>query len=119
MRRVLAPGGTCLVQVANRYGLRSLYQQCRRGWREARSFEVRYRSPEELCKDFRDTIGSALLSVDGYFGLNMQPADMDLLPRRYKVLVRLFEAIRKMSLRAPSLVRAADSLYVQATRPLV
>jgi SAM-dependent methyltransferase/uncharacterized protein YbaR (Trm112 family) len=119
MRRVLAPGGTCLVQAANRYGLRSLYQQFRRGWRGARSFEVRYRPPEELCKDFRETIGPALLSVDGYFGLNMQPADMDLLPRRYKFLVRLSEAIRKMSLRAPFLIRAADSLYVQATRPLV
>jgi SAM-dependent methyltransferase len=119
MRRVLVPGGTCMVQLANRYGLRSLYQQCRRGWREARSFEVRYRSPEQLCKDFKETIGPARLSVDGYFGLNMQSADVDLLPLRYKLLVHFSEAIRKMSFWAPALVRAADSLYVQARRPVV
>jgi hypothetical protein len=108
-----------MVQLANRYGLRSLYQQCRRGWREARSFEVRYRSPEQLCKDFKETIGPPRLSVDGYFGLNMQSADVDLLPLRYKLLVHFSEAIRKMSFWAPALVRAADSLYVQARRPVV
>ena len=95
--RVLRPGGQCLVQMPNVFGIRCLYHQIRRGFRETRDFEVRYWTVPELARTFGDTVGPSRIFVDGYFSLNPQISDIHLFPRRYRALVRLSEALRKMS----------------------
>jgi SAM-dependent methyltransferase/uncharacterized protein YbaR (Trm112 family) len=116
--RTLRPGGLALVQMANVYGARSLFNQLReRRFREPRTmFDVRYWSPRELGEEFRRAVGPTTLAVDGFLTLNPQPADLPLLPRRYRALVRSSEGLRRLSERLPFLVHAADSLYVAARK---
>jgi hypothetical protein len=100
----------------NVFGVRWLYHQVRRGFRETRDFEVRYWTPGELASTFGEAVGPARVSVDGYFSLNPQISDLRFLPRRYRAIVRTSEALRKLSKYFPPLLYAADSLYVSATR---
>ena len=116
IRRTLRVGGSALVQMPNVFGMRCLYHQIRRGFREARDFEVRYWRPAELLAAFTERIGPSQLSVDGYFSLNVQPSDLRLLPARYRAIVHASEVLRRASDRVPFLARVADSLYVNARR---
>jgi len=114
--RTLRVGGDALVQLPNVYGIRCLYHQIRRGFREARDFEVRYWKPAELLSAFSSRIGNSQLSVDGFFSLNIQPSDLHMLPARYRAIVHASEGLRRMSSIFPALAKAADSLYVNAHR---
>jgi SAM-dependent methyltransferase len=116
MGRVLAGDGAVLVQMPNMFGVRCLYHQARRGFREERDFEVRYWRPSELLAAFSSAIGPSELSVDGFFSLNVQPNDLHLLPARYRAVVHTSEALRRVSKMIPLLVNVADSLYVSARR---
>jgi SAM-dependent methyltransferase len=116
MRRVLIPDGAVLVQMPNMFGVRCLYHQARRGFREGRDFEVRYWKPAELLAAFTTGIGPSELSVDGFFSLNVQPNDLHLLPARYRALVQTSEVLRRLSKKVPTLMQVADSLYVSARR---
>jgi SAM-dependent methyltransferase len=112
-RRVLRPGGRALVQMANAFGPRNLYLQLRRRrFREPSSlFDVRYWTPRELLDAFA-AIGPASLTADGFFALNAQAADLPLLPRRHRAVVRASELLR----RVPALRTVADSVWVEAVR---
>ncbi len=116
--RVLKRGGLSLLQLANVWGARSLFNQLReRRFREPRSlFDVRYWSPRELRTELEGAVGPTELSVDGFLTLNPQPADLPLLPRRYRTLVHVSEAYRKASRRLPFLVGVADSVYAASRR---
>ncbi|MGA9979862.1 MAG: methyltransferase domain-containing protein [Candidatus Sulfotelmatobacter sp.] len=116
MRRVLTVDGGVLVQMPNMFGVRCLYHQARRGFREERDFEVRYWKPSELLKAFSTSIGPSELSVDGFFSLNVQPSDLHLLPAKYRAVVRTSEVLRRLSNKVPALGKVADSLYVSARR---
>jgi SAM-dependent methyltransferase/uncharacterized protein YbaR (Trm112 family) len=116
IRRVLGIGGNALVQMPNVFGIRCLYHQIRRGFREANGFEVRYWRPAELLSAFSSDVGPAEISVDGYFSLNVQPSDLRLLPAKYRAVVHTSEALRKLSRYFPPLVRVADSLYISCRR---
>ena len=112
--RVLLAEGTCLVQMPNRFGIRCLYHQARRGFREGRDFEVRYWTPGKLTSTFAAVFGSARVSVDGFFSLNPQISDVSFLPRRYRIIIYASEALRAISGSFSSLTYVADSLYVTA-----
>ncbi len=118
MARVMKDDGTCLIQLPNRFGLLNLYQQFRLGFNNEELFAVRYWTPWELERTFEEHVGPTKLSVDGFFTLNPQPADADLLPRRYRAIVAVSELLRSWSER--SWLRwgkyLADSLYLQSTR---
>jgi len=114
--RVLTPGGRTVVQMPNAFGIRCLFHQAKRGLREPREFEVRYWSPGELRRMFEDLVGPARLSVDGFFSLNAQPAEADVLPPRYRALVHVSAALARLANRIPPLIRVADSLYVTSDR---
>lgn len=116
IRRTLRIGGQALVQMPNVFGIRCLYHQARRGFREGQDFEVRYWRPSELFSAFSAEIGPSEVSVDGYFSLNIQPSDLRLLPAKYRAVVHSSEALRKLSHYFPPLVKAADSLYVSSRR---
>lgn len=115
--RVLMPGGRALIQMANVYGLRCLYHQARRRFREPVGFEVRYWTPHELTVAGSRLIGPATLSVDGYFSLNPQHSDLRILPARYRLVVRASDALRAVSEYVPPMLKFADSIYLSAQRP--
>ena len=116
IRRALRVGGSALVQMPNVFGVRCLYHQIRRGFREAQDFEVRYWRPGELLSAFTQGIGPSELSVDGFFSLNVQPSDLHLLLARYRAVVHASETLRWVSGKIPLLTKVADSLYVNAHR---
>jgi len=116
IRRVLRDGSDALVQMPNVFGIRCLYHQIRRWFRETHDFEVRYWRPSELLSAFTECIGPSELTADGYFSLNIQPSDLRFLPTKYKAIVHASEGLRKLSGYIPLLVKAADSLYIKSRR---
>ena len=116
IRRVLKTGGEARVQLPNVFGLRSLYHEIRRGFRETRDFEVRYWTIPEMKATFSRLIGPATVSVDGYFSLNAQISDVGFMPPHYRAIVYTSEWLRRLSLHVSALSYAADSLYVSALR---
>jgi SAM-dependent methyltransferase/uncharacterized protein YbaR (Trm112 family) len=116
VRRTLKVEGGALVQMANAFGLRCLYHQVRRGFRQGRNYEVRFWRPAELLAAFTIGIGPSKLSVDGYLSLNVQPSDLHLMPARYRALVHTSEWLRQLSAKVPLLAKVADSLYISARR---
>ena len=109
--RTLRPGGTSWVQMPNAIALRSAYQLARRGFRQGSRFEVRYWRPSELREVF-GAIGPTELSTDGFFTLNPQTSDLDLLPSHFRALVRISEGLKR--LRAPTAL--ADSVNVRSVK---
>jgi SAM-dependent methyltransferase/uncharacterized protein YbaR (Trm112 family) len=116
IQRVLRPNGESFVQMPNTFGVRCLYHQIRRRFREARDFEVRYWTPHQLRSTFAAAVGPSRLTVDGFFSLNAQFSDLRFLPRKYQVLVQLSESLRRASLRISGLGYVADSLYVSSIK---
>jgi len=114
--RVLAPNGRAVVQMPNKFGLRNLLQQTRRGFATPREFQVRYWALNGLRREFERGIGPVHFEVDGYFSLNTQMSDVLLLPRGYRAIVRSSDWLRRKSAGWPLLVYAADSLYVHAAK---
>jgi SAM-dependent methyltransferase/uncharacterized protein YbaR (Trm112 family) len=116
VRRVLKSGGQALVQMPNKYGVRCLYHQVRRRFREPRDFEVRYWRLGDLAATFETEIGPSEISVDCFFGLGLQASDAHMMPPAKRALIHGSEALRHISGLVPPLSYAADSVYVRATR---
>jgi SAM-dependent methyltransferase/uncharacterized protein YbaR (Trm112 family) len=114
--RVLKPGGTTLIQMPTRFGLRCLYHQARRRFRQARDFEVRYWTIAALKNLFANKIGATTIFVDCFFGLGLQQADYELMPLRLKIVLVASELLRKLSRFVPPLKYVADSVYVKAVK---
>jgi SAM-dependent methyltransferase len=112
IRRVLKPTGVSFVEMPNRWGLRNLYLQARRGFQPPRYTDVRYWRPKDLKSTFSRCIGPTRLSIDGFFTINPQRSDLDLLPLRYKAVVLVSEALRHIGAIVPALKYIADSIYV-------
>jgi SAM-dependent methyltransferase/uncharacterized protein YbaR (Trm112 family) len=113
--RTVKPDGYSWVQMPNALGVRNLFQLARRGFREGDAFEVRYWRRGELKRTF-GSIGPTDVTTDGFFTLNPQKRDLDLLPRRYRALVHTSEALRRFSGRAQFLTSVADSVNVRSSR---
>ena len=107
--RVVNPDGYSWVQMPNALGALNFVRLAQRGFREGDKFEVRYWRPGELKRVF-GRIGPTELTTDGYFTLNPQKRDLDLLPRRFRTLVRVSEALKRIG--APTTV--ADSVNVRS-----
>ena len=112
--RVLKKNGKTLFQMPNKYGVRSSYQQWRRGFTEGEGFEVRYWTPAELMKTFEEKFGETVMTSDCYFGLGIQKADVDLLPLPYKMVVHSSDILRKISRKIAPMVKVADSVYLES-----
>jgi SAM-dependent methyltransferase len=114
--RVTKPGGTDLVQMANRLSLRNLQQQFRRRFRQADGFEVRYRTAAELKGLFTRLIGNTDVFIDGFFGLNVQSSDRACMPLGHRLVIRARESLKRVSQSAPWLTGFADSVYLCSQR---
>ena len=120
MVRVTRPGGLLLVQLANRWGAKQLLNQglVALRARQVGTFRVRYWRPAELRAAIEELTDEYRLEVDGFFSLDPQASDLDLLPSRYRAVVRASELLRGASARVPALLGVADSLYVRARVPV-
>lgn len=116
VRRVLRDGGVSLIQMANKFGLRSLYHQACRRFRTPRDFEVRYWSVPELRRAFASTIGNPRVSADCFLGLGLQTSDASMMSLIGRSLIHTSEFLRRLSTRVPALIYVADSLYIESTR---
>jgi SAM-dependent methyltransferase/uncharacterized protein YbaR (Trm112 family) len=117
LRRVLRSDGTFLVQMASALGIRSLQHQVRRGFRAPKNFDVRYWTPSELLRTFRDIFGPTKLEVDCYFGLGLQPADVQMMSAISRFLIYGSEGLRSVSKVFRPLVYLADSIYLRSGHP--
>jgi hypothetical protein len=97
----------------NVLGIRCLYHQARRRFREPKMFEVRYYLPWELQNMFTKNLGPTTLDVDGFFGLGIQPSDRELMPPLKRSIIDGSEFLRGLSTKLPALTYAADSLYAR------
>jgi SAM-dependent methyltransferase len=110
--RVLASGGKSFVQMPNRIGVRTLYNQARRRFREAEGFDVRFWGLSELEDVFGQLVGPSTITVDGFFGLGIQPTDVAHMKPAHQLVCYASELLRHASARVPALTRVADSVYV-------
>ncbi len=116
MGRVLKAGGTAKVQMPTAFGVRCLYHQARRAFREAGGFEVRYWTIPALQRLFAARVGPTRIEVDCYFGIGLQASDQALMTPRLRRVVRASERIKAASRRWRGLVWLADSVFVEASR---
>jgi 2-polyprenyl-3-methyl-5-hydroxy-6-metoxy-1,4-benzoquinol methylase/uncharacterized protein YbaR (Trm112 family) len=114
--RVIKPGGNTLVQMPNLFGVRCLYHQARRGFREEREFEVRYWSIPALRKLFSSYVGPTDITVDCFFGLGLQYSDLRLMPITHKAAILVSELLRRVSDIARPITYLADSVYVSSEK---
>jgi len=114
LHRALKSGGHALVQMPNKFGVRCLYHQLRRGFREPRDFEVRYWTLAELAAKFEEKLGPSAISVDCFFGLGLQASDAPMMPPAKRALIYGSEALRHTSSLVPLLLQSADSVYVRS-----
>jgi SAM-dependent methyltransferase/uncharacterized protein YbaR (Trm112 family) len=118
--RVLKPGGVCLFQLPNTFGLLSLLQQLKRGFREARpgTFEMRYWSRKSIRRGWQSAgLHGVSIRADGFFSQNPQLSDLDLLSPMGKLIILASYAGRKAADAIPILTRVADSLWIEAHAP--
>ena len=114
--RVLKDKGTAFIQMPTKFGLRCLYHQARRGFREGVGFEVRYWTLPSLAALFASKIGTTEFSVDCFFGIGLQFSDLHLMPPGLKMIVSASEGLRLASTVFTPLVWAADSVYVSSVK---
>lgn len=117
--RILRPGGTCLVQLPNVFGLVSLWRQARRGFREPAvdTLEMRYWTHAAAERAFREAgLGQVRFRAEGFLLQNTQREDLDLLSMAGAGAVRFSCALRAAANSLPPLTRVADSLWVEARK---
>jgi SAM-dependent methyltransferase len=118
--RVLKPGGLCLVQLPNAYGLYSVVRQAKRGFREARAgtFEMRYWTRSGMRQAVEKAgLRNLRFRADGFFTQDPQLSDLDLLSPLGKLIVLTSHTVRRAADLFPPLAYLADSLWVQAQSP--
>ncbi len=113
--RVTKAGGAIVIQMPNRFGVRCLYHQARNVFRpQQEGSGVFYWTPAELRREFSYQFGETEMSVDCFFGLNLQAADADMMPFLHRLAINASETLRSASSVVTPLRNVADSLYVSS-----
>jgi SAM-dependent methyltransferase/uncharacterized protein YbaR (Trm112 family) len=116
IRRALKVGGLARIQMANKWGLRSIQHQAQRRFRDPNKFEVRYWTVAELISAFSERIGKTKLSVDCYFGLGWQWCDFWYLSGGKKLILIASELLKRLSIIISPMRVVADSLICTAVK---
>jgi 2-polyprenyl-3-methyl-5-hydroxy-6-metoxy-1,4-benzoquinol methylase len=116
IRRVLRPGGIAWIEMPNARGPLNLVRQLLRGFSPGTGQDVRYWTIPELRATFA-AVGPVSIVADGFFTINPQVADLDLLTPRSRAVVRVSDVLRHASTYVPALVHVADSLAVRVRAP--
>lgn len=114
--RVLDRDGHARVQMPTRYGIRCLYHQLRRGFRDGSGFDVRYWLLGDLRSMFTERIGPSMFEVDGYFGIGLQQSDKHLMTPFRRLVLRASSWMTAASTRIAWLMYVADSVYVLSVK---
>ena len=114
--RILKPGGVAKIQMPTRFGLRCLYHQTRRAFREGRGFEVRYWSLPELRHLFTRCVGHTRFEVDCYFGIGLQSSDEHLMTPSLRLVMRASEGLKTASRHLRRLGWGADSVFAESVK---
>jgi SAM-dependent methyltransferase len=118
MARVVRPNGTVKVQFPTLAGVRCLYHQARRGFRQPTAFEVRYWTWNQLRRLFT-AVGPARFEVDCYFGIGLQQTDEKFMTPALSRILRASEFLKRASRRLPPLQWIADSVFVESQKTIV
>lgn len=113
-KRLLKNDGRVLIQMPNRYGIRSFYHLAKRGFSEGKNFDVRYYTVSEIKNVFRSVFDNCRVSVDGYFGLGIQSNDFRFMPFFNKIVILLSKLLKNASNYITPLIVLADSLYLES-----
>jgi 2-polyprenyl-3-methyl-5-hydroxy-6-metoxy-1,4-benzoquinol methylase len=113
--RVMKPGARLFVQMPNVLGPRCFYQWARRGFNDGTGFNVRYWTLGQLREAF-GRIGATRFEIDCFFGIGLQPSDADIMPAKWRLLLKVSEALRALEGIVPGLAWGADSVYVDVTK---
>jgi SAM-dependent methyltransferase/uncharacterized protein YbaR (Trm112 family) len=116
VRRVLELGGVAKIQMANKWGIRSIQQQVRRRPQSSELFRVRYWTIAELKATFFEIIGETRLSADCYFGLGWQWSDFRFMASVYKPVLIASELLKRVSSVAVPILWMADSMFCTAVK---
>jgi 2-polyprenyl-3-methyl-5-hydroxy-6-metoxy-1,4-benzoquinol methylase/uncharacterized protein YbaR (Trm112 family) len=116
IERVMEPGGTAKIQMANKWGLRSLHQQVWRGLRQPRVFDVQYWTMAELKDAFSRSIGETSITADCFFGLGWRWSDFQYMTKLNRLALTASELLRKLSGLIPPMRVVADSLFCTAVK---
>lgn len=113
--RVTRSGGTVKVQMAAKYGLRSLQHQIKRSFRPPTGFQVRYWTVPRLKEAYSRLIGPTRVSVDCFFGLGWQFSDWSYMRSIHKPILLGSEVLRRLSVVFPPLRYFADSVFMNSS----
>lgn len=113
--RVMKPGARLYVQMPNVMGPRCFYQWAKRGFHDGSGFNVRYWTLGQLREAF-GRIGVTRFEIDCFFGIGLQPSDADIMPTKWRLLLKMSEMLRALRAGVPGLAWVADSVYVDVTK---
>ena len=117
LARALKPGGETLIQMPTNVGLKGLLNRTRVGFKQPSGFDVRYWSLKQLRTVFERSIGKSSFSVDCFFGIGLQAADMRFMPLHFKAAIAMSEGLRALSKIFPPVTWVADNVYVHSKKP--
>jgi len=113
--RVMKPGARLFVQMPNVMGPRCFYQWAKRGFNDGTGFNVRYWTLGQLREAF-GRIGFTSIEIDCFFGIGLQPSDADIMPSKWRLLLKVSEMLCRLEGIVPGLAWVADSVYVDVTK---
>ena len=111
INRILKPRGFSAVQMPNKLGLRCLYHQIRRGFRDGQNFEVRYWSLNKLEKVFSN-IGKTNFITDCYLGIGLQDNDFKFITILGKVALIISRFLKSIPFINSGKFIISDSVWV-------
>jgi ubiquinone/menaquinone biosynthesis C-methylase UbiE/uncharacterized protein YbaR (Trm112 family) len=114
--RVLGSGGISAIQMAHRYGLRSMYHRMRRNFAEFDRFQVRYWSWSKLQRVFEQQIGPSTVSPEAFGGLGLIYSDRKNVPFATRTVITISEMLRRLTKVIPVLRYLADSVFVHSRK---
>jgi len=116
--RVTNAKGNFFLQMPNRIGIRNLQNRIKNNFREE-EFDVRYYFPSELLSFSRKYFSRAEISIDGFFGLGIQPSNIEYFTSYGKMVCFTSERLREICKFIPKSYWIADSLYMSMSGPSV
>jgi len=114
--KVLKPSGFCYIQMPTKIGLKGLLHRAKKKFQEAKDFDVRYWTLNQLRKNFGDHIGKTRFETDCFFGIGLQYSDIGMVKTIYKPFFFTSEMLRKISRVLPPVTYLADSVYVKSEK---
>lgn len=117
--RILIPNsGRSKIQMAHRFGLRSMYHRASRDYAESGGYRVRYWKWSQLLHVFECAIGPSSISAEAFGGLGLLYSDRRNLPPTVRLAIVISEALKRASHVLPLLRFFSDSVMIESRKRL-